>query len=579
MRAAPAFTAYNFQVHLQPAAAAMQVELRATLRNTAAAPLPTLPLQLSASLHFEHIRLVNQSPTQSPDTPLPFAVHTLQSDADHTGALTEAAVALPTSLAPGASLSLVIDYSGTIEPSTLRLDRIGTPATLAAESDWDCIGAEFTGLRGFGDTVWYPVTSVPALLGDGAALFHEIGRQQQQNSAATVRMDVTVEYTGDAPNFAVLAGHRALVGAPLSLPTASFPGVAHVALPATSLGFAVPTLVLATRQAAGANASLAVAAQPDHADTAPRYLSAAALLDPLYADWLGKPTHPLLLLDLPIEGGAPAQDGDALLLSLNHVPPSTLAASLAGPLTRAHFTSPRAWLEDGVQGLMTVVWTERTEGHDRAIQQLSGPRSALAFVEPASPGVSPGQPLLTATDPIYYRAKATSVLWMLRSLVGDTALASALRAYNPAEDTTPGYFESLVAHAMAAEAPPTSPDSAGTPDATAASAAAELHSFFTDWVYGDPGLPDLSITNVFSSRTGAGDQWLVAVEVANSGYAEAEVPITVRSAGTTKTIEVRVPARGNLSRRILLLGAPVEVDVNDGSVPEIEASLHKRLIQ
>jgi hypothetical protein len=571
-RLAPVFTAYDFEIHLQPDQAVMQVQLRATIRNAGDAPLSTLPLQLGSSLHFEHIRMDGQA------SPLRFAVHSVASDADHTGALTEAVVQLPSPLGPGAQATFVIDYSGTIEPSTARLDRIGTPASLAAESDWDRIGDGFTGLRGFGNTVWYPVASVPAILGDGITLFHEIGRQQLQNSDAMVHMDLTVEFKGDAPNFAVLDGHRVMVGAPASMPSASFPGVLRVSLPSTRLGFTVPSLVLAARQDAGASAAVQVAAQPGHAEAAPKYLSAASLLDPMYADWLNKPISPYLLIDLPIEGGAAAADGDALLLSLNQAPPSALAENLAGPLTHSRFHSPRAWLQSGVEGLMTVVWTERTAGQEKAIEELAGPRSALALAEPASPGTSAGEPLLSATDPIFYRAKATDVLWMLRGIAGDTALASALRAYNPEADTTPGYFEHLVARAMQAEAPPSKPDSAGN-DNSAGDPVADLHAFFQDWVYSDPGLPDLAITNVFSSKTGAGDQWLVAVEVSNTGYAEAEVPVTVRSANTTQTIEVRVPARGNLSRRILLLGAPLEVQLNDGSVPEVEASIHKRTIQ
>ena len=582
MRLAPVFSTYDFTIHLHPATAALEVELHTTLTNSSSSSLATLPLQLSSTLRFEHIRLAE-------GRPLRFAVHTIQSDADHTGALTEAAVELPAPLAPGARLSLVIDYSGTIPPSSTRLDRIGAPAPVAAQSDWDRISPDFTGLRGFGDTVWYPVCSIPALLGDGAKLFHEIGRQMLANSAATVSMAVTAEFTGEPPVFAVLDGHRIHPGAPAALPAASFPGVVLVSLPTTALGFQTPSLVLATRIAAAATPLVQVAALPDHVANASAYTAAGTLLDPLYRNWFGATAHPdpLLLLDLPVQGAAAAEDGDALLLSLTGNSPENLAAALAGPLTHAWFRSPRPWLQQGVEGLMEALWTERTQGDEQALEQLGGDRSALPLAEPGSPGSSPGEPLITAQDPVFYRVKATAVLWMLRSYAGDTALQAALRTYNPAKDTTPDYFEKLLETSIAAQAnlpTPDSTDPTGTPsngaDANATSSPSQdLGWFFRDWVYNDPGLPDLSIKNVFSSKTGAGAQWLVAVDIANSGYAEAQVPITVHSAATAVTVQVRVPARGTLSRRILLQGEPTEVDVNDGTVPEVEATVHRRLLR
>ncbi len=588
MRTSVAFTAYDFAIHLQPATATLQVELRVTLRNMGSSPLATLPLQLSSSLHFEHIRSAGQA--------LPFAAHHLQSDADHTGALVEAAIALPKPLAPGAEQSFTISYAGAIPPSTARLDRLGTPASEAAAADWDRISDSFTGLRGFGDAVWYPVASVPALLGDGARLFQEIGRQKQGNRAARVSMAVTVEFTGEAPNLAVLDGHPTTPGEPASLPTASFPGVIRVLLPPTTLGFATPSLVLAARDEALTNGLLSIAALPAHSGAADRYRAAADLLQPLFADWLGdQPTKPLLLLDLPIDHAAPSDDGDALLLSLSaDAAPSRLAGTLAGALAHAYFHSSRPWLREGVAGLMGVLWTERTEGRSRALEQLGAGRGTLAIAEPARP-TDGGEPLITAQGEVFYRTKATFVLFMLRALAGDMALASALQSYDPGKDTAPEYFETVLTHAMAAHpfadgvptvsSVPQPPDTAGLGNAglegaSATTTAAALHTFFQTWVYGDPGLPDLAIANVFSNRTAPNsDQRLVAVQISNAGYADADVPLTVRSASSSATVQVRVPARGTLARRILLLGEPTEVDVNDGSVPEVRASVHRRVLR
>ena len=104
----------------------------------------------------------------------------------------------------------------------------------------------------------------------------------------------------------------------------------------------------------------------------------------------------------------------------------------------------------------------------------------------------------------------------------------------------------------------------------------DLKWFFDAWVYHDRGLPDLSIAGVFPSKAAVAGQWLVAVDINNDGYAEAEVPVTVRSHDTTVTERLRVAPRSKTSRRILIGGLPTEIQVNDGTVPEVQDSLHIR---
>ena len=66
--------------------------------------------------------------------------------------------------------------------------------------------------------------------------------------------------------------------------------------------------------------------------------------------------------------------------------------------------------------------------------------------------------------------------------------------------------------------------------------------------------------------------------MANNGYAQAEVPVTVRtgygSGATSVTQRILVPARGKAVQRILIQGKPTQVQVNDGTVPENLASVH-----
>ncbi len=91
-------------------------------------------------------------------------------------------------------------------------------------------------------------------------------------------------------------------------------------------------------------------------------------------------------------------------------------------------------------------------------------------------------------------------------------------------------------------------------------------------------MPDLSIANVFPARAAGVGQYLVAVDVANDGYAETEVPVTVRSQDASATERVHLLPRSKTTHRFLLQGMPTEVSVNDGTVPEVQASIHQQTL-
>ena len=193
---------------------------------------------------------------------------------------------------------------------------------------------------------------------------------------------------------------------------------------------------------------------------------------------------------------------------------------------------------------------------------------------------------------------------MLRDIAGDAALSAALRAYDPAADAArgfgpdsgPGTFEKLVEQAAASGDSSSSLDSRPSPRSN-------LSWFFSDWVDNDKGLPDISIDSVYptpaagppppmphSSKSSSSAQagptpseaasgpdantWIVAVNLSNAGYAAAEIPVTVSNAGTSITQRVLVPARGRATQRILIQGRPTQVQANDGTIPETEASIH-----
>jgi hypothetical protein len=553
-RQAVTYTNLDMDVRLRPESHAIAVRALITVRNDGKTPLAHIPLQVSSSLNWETIGVDGK------DVAFPVAV--LNSDSDHTGQLHEAGVPLGQPLAPGADLQLDVTYSGTITANAQRLIAIGTPEAAALHSDWDQVDAAFTGLRGFGNVVWYPVSAVPVILGDGARLFDEIGEHKLRLAGAKFRLRLTVEFSqGNAPSVALINGHPAALS--VTNPTTGageISGIATAQLDGATLGFEAPSLFLASLKShPGPN--LTAWTLPDNEVAVQSWINAANDVTPFLRGWLGKqPRAQLTLLDLPDPQDAPYETGAMLATSLHEAPEDQLDGILAHALTHAWMQSPRAWLSEGVAHFMGTLWIEKQQGRDKALSALEAGRQALAIAEPASPGDSAGQPLAQAVSPVYYRTKATYVLWMLRDIAGDATLSAALRGYDPAQDTPrtqnketgPDSFETLI-------------EQAGTRH--------DLSWFFGDWVNADKGLPDLSVESVFPTPQEAGN-WLVAVNVANAGYAAAELPVTVRTPLTSVTQRVRVPARAKAVQRILIQGRPTEVQVNDGTVPESQASVH-----
>ena len=228
-------------VHLHLAEHQIAVRALLTVRNDGKSPLAHIPLQISSSLNWERIRIDAHDAA--------YTVATLNSDVDHTGQLHEAAVPLAQPLAPGATLQLDVTYSGVIAPSAQRLIVIGTPNDVALHSDWDSIGVDFTGLRGFGNVVWYPASSVPVILGDGARVFDEMGEHKLRMAGAHFRLHLTVEFPHDhAPTVALINGHPApLTVTEPSTGGAEVSGVATANLDSANLGFEAPSLFVAVR--------------------------------------------------------------------------------------------------------------------------------------------------------------------------------------------------------------------------------------------------------------------------------------------------------------------------------------------
>jgi len=561
-RQAVTFTALDLDVHLRAAAHRIAVRALVTVRNDGKTPLVRIPLQISSSLNWEQIRIDGQN--------ISFPVATLNSDSDHTGQLHEAAVPLTQPLAPGASLALDVLYSGAIVPNAQRLVTIGTPEELALHSDWDEISPSFTGLRGFGDVVWYPVSSVPVILGDGSRLFDEIGRHKLHLTGARFRLRLTVEFPqGNPPTVAVVNG----VSTPLTVTdaqalNADVDGIATATAESSALGFVAPSLFVAVRKAHPSDQLTAWTILDDEVSVQ-SWIDAASTVAPFVQSWLGKsPRTQLTLLDLPDPDDVPFETGALLATTLHDVPADKLNGVLVHSLTHAYTESatepPPGWLNEGLATFMESLWVEKRRGRDQALEMLEVNRPALALAEPSSPGASSGEPLALAIAPVYYRTKAAYVFWMLRDLTSDEALGAALHAY------------------VGASSEATHPAANGNPNSTPAplqrllkqaGATRDLGWFFSDWIDADKGLPDLTIDSVFPNAAQAGT-YLVAVNVTNAGYAAAYVPVTVRTAKNFVTERVFVPARGHAVERLVVIGPPTQVQLNDGTVPETQATVH-----
>lgn len=551
-RDAISFSSYKLDVHLVPAESTLWAHAEIQVRNDSAGPLPILPLQISSSLRWENIR------QRVGDTlvALTFEQQLIDTDADHTGQANEARIVLRKPLAPGASLQIDAIYSGKIDRNANRLERIGAPKTEAEKADWDVESAEFTGMRGFGNVLWIPIAAPRAFLGEGVKLFDAAGKSRLRNADASIRLRLTVEYTGQAPAGAIFCGYYERLSATTDdekLPASNAPGVATVEFAMPHLGFRTPSLFLVQTPLVNDSRGRILVATWQEDIVAP-YQRAAMNVDSLLADWLGPQIEPLLILDLPEGANQPFVDSGLLAVAMHNHSATELAPQLAHALTLQRFPAAHPWVSEGLAQFMGLLWTEQTKGRSVAITQLQERYVALALLDSGSPA----QSLINAHGEIFFRVKAASVWWMLRDLVGETILKRAIQQYRKAAQRDPAAasFEDILEKATGNS----------------------FKWFFDDWVTNDKGLPDLAIVSVAQRSLGGEKGSLIAVEVSNDGGAVAEVPVTVHSGSLVKTERLRIPANSRATVRILFEGTPEDVTVNDGSVPEQRTSTHTRRI-
>ena len=256
------------------------------------------------------------------------------------------------------------------------------------------------------------------------------------------------------------------------------------------------------------------------------------------------------MLELPDAGAAPFEAGNVMLMPITNPDRKLARITLVHGLTHAAFSSPRPWVSEGIAHFMQALEREQLDGRKAALDYMGLHRAAFLTAEqPAASGKpnepASSQPLITTFDESHYRSKAMYVWWMLRDMVGETALKKALQKYRADDDKDPKYVEGLVT----------------------AESKKDISWFFEDWVYQDKGLPDFRIESAYSRKTEKGS-YLVTVTVLNTGPVGAEVPFTVNFNGGEIVQRVEVRGNSKATTRVEVPGLPQQVVVNDGSVAE-----------
>jgi hypothetical protein len=295
---------------------------------------------------------------------------------------------------------------------------------------------------------------------------------------------------------------------------------------------------------------------PDHKSGADDYVLALDQAAPAVAELLGAREEgtesKTELLDLPDGQDQPFESGNALLMPLTGKDTELLLAAVR-QLATASIHSPRRWVSRGLAGYAQAAYVQNEKNRAAALAYLAGHRSALVASEKDNMAQGSGQAaahsLINDPDEFYVESKAANVWWMLRDMVGDSALTAALHNYKAFDDKDAYYVEKLLEK----------------------QSHRDLAWFFNDWVYRDRGLPEFRIVSVYPRQLVQGG-FMVTVTVDNSGSAAAEVPVTLHMAEGVAADRLIVPAKSQASIRIRAPMLPQEASVNDGSVPEADTS-------
>ncbi len=537
-REAFSITNYDLNLQIEPEQHRLGARGTITLRNDSQTPQKIAVLQVSSSLDWRTIK--------AGDKAVQFVTQPYTSDIDHTGGVSEAIVTLPQAVAPQGTIELDIAYEGVILLDATRLTRIGTPEDAAASTDWDQIATNFTAVRGAGYVAWYPIATEVANLSEGNSLFEVLGRWKTREAGSKMHIKFTPTSDDRSAPEILFNGVSCSGPAVYEATGATKVGPADCLYQSSRLD--IPTFVIADYQVLE-RPGIGVRYLRGHDVAATTFADAAEKIAPLITEWFGTPRERAKTADLPDPHAAPFESGALLLTPLVNDDSRLAGLAAAHQLTHASFLSFRPWIEEGLAHFAQALYLEREKGRQAALDYMGLHRLALSQVDaqttaPRSEDEA-NHSLANTTSEELYRSKAMCVWWMLRDMVGDAALKKALAAYRPEQDKDPSYMPRLIA----------------------AQTQRDLEWFFDDWVYRDRGLPDFKVESAFSRKTTAGP-FIVTITLDNLGTAGAEVPVIVKFAGGEIMQRMEVRAKNKAVTRVEVSGAPQEIVVNDGSVPE-----------
>jgi hypothetical protein len=518
-RAAFTFVHYDLEVRIDPNGHAIAARGKIRLRNDANTPQRNLTLQISSSLAWRMMEMNGQ--------PVQYVAEPYTTDIDHTGAVSEAVVTLPSAVAAKGTVELEVGYQGRITRDATRLTRAGVPAETAAHNDWDQVAEPITAVRGIGYVAWYPVSIPTANLSDNS-LFAALDNWKVSQRDTTMRVNLC--WVGETDQTVVANGGpegvtRHVLGAGEEAATNT--GCSKYAF--APVATTVPTFAVAEYTAL-LRPAINVYHLPAQGPAAQEYALAAEKVLSFETEWFGAPKSKVTVVQLPEIGDAPFESGPLLFTPLAMMDRTSIQLRMMHQLVHASFTSPRPWIYEGVAHFAQALEREQQGGRAAAISYLQTFLPALQAAEASVAHVSdppkagsetraaPG--LITSTDEVMYRVKAMYVWWMLRDMTSDAALQQAIRKYRAPDDKNTSYLPRLVEQA----------------------AHRDLEWFFDDWVYRDRGLPDFRVDAAYPRATLSGSSVLL-VKGKNKAVDRIEVPT-----------------------------APSEAIVNDGSVPESNTS-------
>ena len=525
------FLNWNLNLRIEPSSESLFLRGKITLRNDSDKPQPRVSLQISSSLRWAAIRLNGLV--------LPFSSEQIRSDLDHSGKVQEAVINLPAPVAPGASTELEVGYSGIVSLDTTRLAQIGVPLEVRTATDYDRITPTFTCLRGVGHVLWFPVSLEPALLSDGNKVFGEASAWAVRHISSTMTLGLDTSGQADFWNW------RGNAQADFE---ESMGGASRTILFWRHLGLVGPVLIGGHYRVLSATVtpemSFTIRFFTEHAAEAQDY---ARIIRETPSLVTGRSKIPALLAELPEAQDSTFEADTMLLTALKPIDRKSLEVTLAYVLAHQSLWSPRAWIYAGAAHFAQAIMRERQDGRAAAIAYMEQRLAPLTLEDSGAADLEKSNSLVNTTSEVFYRTKAMYVWWMLREIIGQRAVLDTLQQYDPEADKEPSYIQKLLEK----------------------NSHKDLEWFFDDWVYQDRGLPEFTISNGYA-RPSLQGIYLVSATIENQGGAAAEVPIVVHTQNGDVPSRIRVPAHGKTALRVEVSSRPLDITVNDGSVPEVD---------